>query len=376
MTGAADTGVEFARVGLRTRTLRTGWRAADLHGAEVVVINTASRAAAVQVAYAAVRQTVERLSEAGAGVIYKKVDSTLRGPLGAELDAALDACGLSLAVVCPAFPAVGRTLMEGVLLVDGVPVAQGAAGHDPITPVRASHLPTLLAGQTRRPVHAIARPPAGYSCAGLAAQWQSLLPEGGIVVVDAGDERDLAQIAEAAQALSRPPLLVGSAGLARFVAANLVQRQKRRVLVLCGSLHPQARAQVRALQAQPLGEAVTILTTPPDRTPSAAQQPSRALAQTAADWLAEHAAAGVVVTGVVVTGVIVTGGDTLDALLTTLDAAGMDLEQPPAPEVMTGVALGRVAGGPWAGLRIVSKAGGFGPVDALVQAVRSLQSSV
>ena len=65
-----------------------------------------------------------------------------------------------------------------------------------------------------------------------------------------------------------------------------------------------------------------------------------------------------------------TGGDTLDALLAALDAGGIDLEQALAP----GIALGRIAGGPWAGLRIASKAGGFGDVDALVQAARRLHT--
>ena len=328
-------------------------------GAEVVAVDTQSRAAAPAAAYAAVHQTVERLEEAGATIVYKKIDSTLRGPLGAELDAALDACGLPLAVVCPAFPAQGRTLIDGVLLVDGVPVAQGAAGHDPITPVQESHLPTLLARQTRRPIYAM-RPCRDDESDVLAAQWRALLPEGGIAVVDAGDDLDLAQIAQAAQVMEQPPLLVGSAGLARFVAEGLAGGQQRHVLVLCGSIHPQARAQVAALRAQPPGEAVTVLTTPADRTPDAAQ-PAQVLAQAAADWLADHPAAGVVVTG----------GDTLDALLAALDAVGLDLEGPLAP----GIALGRIAGGPWAGLRVVSKAGGFGAADALVQAVRHLQSS-
>ncbi len=380
LTGAADTGVEFARAGWRTRVLRRGWQPADLRGAEVAVIDTASRADSAAAAYAAVRRAAERLQEAGCTILYKKVDSTLRGQIGAELDAVLDtvldavphACGLPLAILCPAFPAQGRTLIGGVLRVDGVPAAQSAAGGDPRTPVHESHLPTLLASQTRRRIYAIERPPAGYACAALAAQWQALLPEGGIAVVDAGDEDDLAQIAQAAQLMAysaageqkgvqegqRGLVLAGSAGLARFVAANMAGERRPHVLIVCGSLHPKARAQLRALQEQPEGIAVHILATPEARTAGAAQQPVQGLAQEAAGWLTSHA----------VCGVIVTGGDTLDALLAALDAGGIDLEQALAP----GIALGRIGGGPWAGLRIASKAGGFGDVNALVQAVRHL----
>lgn len=368
LTGAADAGVEFARAGWRTRVLRRNWQPGDWRGAEVVVVDTASRAQDAAAAYAAVRHETERLLEAGAAIVYKKVDSTLRGQIGAELDATLDACGLPLAVLCPAFPAQGRTLIGGVLQVAGVPAAQSAAGSDPLTPIRESHLPTLLASRTQRSVHAITRPPTGYTYTTLAAEWRALLPGGGVLVVDAGDDHDLAQIAEAAHFMAQSasgdraeqptPLLAGSAGLARFVARSLAQARRPQVLVVCGSLHPTARAQVRALHEQVYDDTVQVLTTPAERAPDALQQPSRLLAQAAAAWLAAHAAAGVVVTG----------GDTLEALLAALDAGGIDLERALAP----GIALGRVAGGPWAGLRIVSKAGGFGAADALLQAARHL----
>lgn len=376
LTGAADTGVEFARAGWRTRVLRRDWQTADLRGAQVAVIDTASRSASTAAAYAAVRQAAEQIQEAGWAIIYKKVDSTLRGPIGAEIDAALDALhntgGLPLAILCPAFPAQGRTLIGGVLRVDGVPVAHSAVGSDPLTPVHESHLPTLLASQTQRRIHAIERPPSGYTGTALAAQWQALLPEGGVLVIDAGDDADLTQIAEAAQLMTsftteerQPrPLLAGSAGLARFVAGSLARARTCSsgppVLVVCGSLHPKARAQMRALQEQPNGIPVHVLATPEARTANAFQESAETLAQQAANWLASHA----------VCGLVVTGGDTLDALLAALDAGGIDLEQALAP----GIALGRIAGGPWAGLRIASKAGGFGDVDALVQAARRLHT--
>jgi uncharacterized protein YgbK (DUF1537 family) len=387
MTGAADTGIEFAQAGWRTRALRQAWQAADLRGAEVVVVDTGSRALAAAAAYAAVRRTAAHLAEAGAIIVYKKIDSTLRGHLGVELDAALDACGLSLAVVCPAFPAAGRTLREGVLHVQGVALAQSAEGRDPITPVQESHLPTLLARQTRRPVLHWSRL--------LATGELPPLPSTGVLVVDALEEDDLARIARAALAAPQPALLAGSAGLARPLAAQMehaappsgqatggelpagaasevvgpIARSAGAsapdgpapILVVCGSLHPAARAQVRAVQAQ-CGGAVTVLATP--ETPAAAagsQAAAQALAQSALAALQAHSAAAIVATG----------GDTLESLLAALGAQGVDLERALAP----GVPLGRIAGGPWTGLPIVSKAGGFGAPDTLVQAVLCLRGA-
>ncbi len=366
LTGAGDAGVQFAAAGMRTRTLRDDWAPTHLAGAEVVVVDTASRGLTAADAYRRVRAAAARLREAAVQVVYKKVDSTLRGPLGAEIDAAMDACRPTLALVCPAYPAQGRTLVDGVLLVGGVPVAKTPAAADPQAPVQESHVPTLLTRQMRRPVQWLQRPAAGYSGTHLVAKLLALKEgyddAGGIVVCDAQDDEDLAAIVLAAHSLevssAHPPLLIGSAGMARPLAARLAQRMKgldTNVLVLCGSLHPAARVQVHQVELANNPQ-VTILTTPAQ--PGFHPDPAGALAAEAQAWLAEHAASGIVVTG----------GDTLGALLRALEAHGVDLEQEAAP----GIPLGRIAGGPWAGLRIISKAGGFGGPNALVDAVQLL----
>src|SRR5436189_274140 len=84
-------------------------------------------------------------------VWYKKIDSTLRGNLGSELDALLDTLGQPCALVCPAFPAHGRGLLDGRLM--------GA-------PVQPVHLPSLLAHQSQRAVAALPLAPvrAGSEC--------------------------------------------------------------------------------------------------------------------------------------------------------------------------------------------------------------------
>jgi uncharacterized protein YgbK (DUF1537 family) len=217
-----------------------------------------------------------------------------------------------------------------------------------------------------------------------------------VIVIDALDENDLALIVQAALAAPQPLLLAGSAGLARPLAAQMAQAAGKSpvgrsgcptwaahvegeavgqvarpteavppdgsapVLVVCGSLHPAARAQVRAVQEHCRG-AVALLTTPVTPAAAAPQQAAQALAQAAVSWMQKHAVAGIVATG----------GDTWESLLAVLGAQGVDLERSLAP----GVPLGRVAGGPWAGLRIVSKAGGFGAPDALVHAVRCLSGA-
>lgn len=277
LTGAGDTGVQFARAGLRTRALIGAWSVHAVQGADVVVINTESRALEPEEAYERIARTAAELRAAGAIPIYKKIDSTMRGRVGAELDALLDMFGLDMAIVSPAFPDNGRTLIGGYLLVSGQPVARTAIGRDPVAPVRESHVPTLLASQTRRSVRHIGlqvvEAGAERLCTALGAARQ---PGGSVVVIDAVSDGDLEVIVEAASMLENGSfvthagsvangrkggvVLVGSAGLARPLARRLraglrrhlgTSREARRiVLVVVGSVNPVSREQLAWLTSQ------------------------------------------------------------------------------------------------------------------------------
>lgn len=144
-----------------------------------------------------------------------------------------------VAVVCPAFPAVGRTLVDGILLVHGVPVAQTAVGRDPVTPVRESHVPTLLDAPL-----VVLDPRADD--AELAA---ALRGRGPVVVVDARDEADLDRVARAVLALGNQAVAVGSAGLAAHLARRWRPLPRGPVLVVVSSLHDASRGQAELLAA-------------------------------------------------------------------------------------------------------------------------------
>ena len=124
LTGSGDTAVQFVRAGWSTHLSIGGADEAlagpATAGVEVLAVTTNSRALASEAAAAVVRDNVRRLRAAGVTRLYKKVDSTLRGAFKAEVDAAREAWGAdAIAVVCPAFPATGRTVEDGVLMVGG-----------------------------------------------------------------------------------------------------------------------------------------------------------------------------------------------------------------------------------------------------------------
>ena len=137
-TGALDTGIQFAREGTKTCVaIGTGGTLAQRSSFPVVVIDSETRHLPHIEAYETVCKLVNEARAAGVEYIYKKTESALRGCVGAELTAALDAWpeAEELAFV-PAFPKMRRTTKDGVQYIDGVPVSESAFGRDPFEPVR------------------------------------------------------------------------------------------------------------------------------------------------------------------------------------------------------------------------------------------------
>lgn len=388
LTGSGDTAVQFVRAGWSTHLSIGGADEAlagpATAGVEVLAVTTHSRALPAADAARVIEQNVRQLRAAGVSRLYKKVDSTLRGAFKAEIDAARDAWGPdTVAVICPAFPATGRTVEHGVLLVNGKPVTETSAATDPVTPVTESHIPTLLGC-----AHVAAQD--GDTPDTLAAR---IRQAGNTVVVDASTDADLERLARAIGLLGVHALPVGAGGLAVPLARVWAGAdQTAPVVVVVTSQHSAARAQAAALQAsgadswtpslaqladdaawlawsQPLlqahakapAEAGTVLLLAPEGQLEGldSEKVADRLGSLAAQLIATSRAAGVVATG----------GDGARSVLVALNASGIAL----VDEVMGGVPLGTLTGGTAAGLPVVTKAGGFGTEDVLVRAVRAIR---
>ena len=98
--------------------------------------NTQSRTLAPAAAAARVRAALAPVAGGSAEIVLKKVDTGLRGPLGAEIDAAMDALAIDEAFVLPAIPDVGRTTEAGIQLIEGVPANETPFARDPQNPVQ------------------------------------------------------------------------------------------------------------------------------------------------------------------------------------------------------------------------------------------------
>src|SRR5690606_13815008 len=377
LTGSGDTAVQFVRVGWRTQLSvgRATQALADpcASRAEVIAVTTHSRALSADEAGRVVSEDVAALRAAGIKRLYKKVDSTLRGPFLAEIDAARRAWrDDAIAVVCPAFPATGCSLQEGVLYVEGRPVTETSAATDPVTPVNESHVPTLLAA-------AHVGQESGESAAALAARIEAA---GEIVVVDATNDEEMDKLARAIALLGERALPVGSGGLAAPLARLWAEADSQgAVVVVVTSQHSSARAQadsvadsgaqVWAPTLQELAnepswksycqEAVEMARQAAPKSIWLLKAPEGSLPELDSDAVAARLGelAARLVVECEAAGVVATGGDGASAVLDALGAGGIAL----VDEVTGGMPLGTLTGGPVAGLPVVTKAGGFGSPD-------------
>jgi uncharacterized protein YgbK (DUF1537 family) len=377
LTGAADTGVQLVRAGYRTAVL---FGASETLGFDAVALDTDSRA--MSAGFAAKRVVEAARAVRHARLVYKKLDSTLRGNVAAELAAAFGAAGRERAIVAPAFPAAGRTTVAGNQLVHGVPVDETEMRNDPQTPVREAHVPTLLEG-------------AFASVGTLGADdladpelVRRTLEESECVVVDAERDDDLETLVRAVPDPAGA-LWVGSAGLAlalgsvypgpRARDAGEQRAPARPVLVVVGSMSGVAREQARRL-VEEYGD-VAVEAGLPDASENAVAVAADALSRGTCAVVhspeEKDASGGSALDplGEIVArlseeerfeGLVLTGGATAVGVARRLGASGILL----GGEVEAGVPIGTLIGpNPYP---VVTKAGGFGEQDTLLRAVKAL----
>ena len=395
LTGALDTALQFRKAGKQTIvSTRPGvWPS----GGSVVALSTETRHVPAASAAASVTAAFRTLPGGTSARIYKKTDSLLRGNIGAELRALCNASGSGPLVFAPAYPTGGRTTIDGTHRLEGVPVAEAAPGQDPVTPVRESHIPSLLrdsAGLKAEwvPLDVVRGDGEGFVDALARAQGNGV----DVVVPDVETDDDLRAIASALRSSAAGRISAGSAGLAEYLARPYQASIKsedpgRSVFVAAVVGTPSAHTKVQVERALGTGFArrmrirsgadieAAIRETCPDRRSDrlvifdttlegAAPRPEERLRQLrrvgdlcraigdAADQ----------------PGLILTGGDTARAALDALEVDAIEV----LGEIEWGVPGGHALRGTRRVASVVTKGGNMGGPDALTTAFRCLSSRV
>jgi D-threonate/D-erythronate kinase len=142
LTGAAEIGAIGWRHGLRAEILRDGEPSGE---ADLVCVDTDSRSCMPEVAGKRAAAAAGMLQAAGARWIYKKVDSVLRGNVTPEIEAILKQLGLNRALLLPANPELGRTIVGGEYFIHGQPLHLTEFASDPEYPRHSARVLGLLA---------------------------------------------------------------------------------------------------------------------------------------------------------------------------------------------------------------------------------------
>jgi uncharacterized protein YgbK (DUF1537 family) len=287
-----------------------------------------------------VEQAIAPFAGADGLILFKKVDSAGRGHIGAETMAALRASGSALALVAPGFPAAGRTVVHGVL-------------HVRDSAEQNTSLPLLKLFNSVDEPH-IELLPFGTESHLQQAILGALSRGARVLLCDAETQDDLVRLATAAHRLPERILWTGSAGLARAIASImprhdlLLQRDQTwhegRILIFVGTDHPVTQRQIEHLHRK---ARIT-----------SAQIHSINWNKGSADGVRSEFAHGPV------SALIVTGGDTAAFVLAQLNARAIRL----IGELAPGVPWGFIEGGIADGCAVVTKSGGFGEQETLVEA--------
>lgn len=220
LTGAADTAQYFSDGALPVRIVLPGTNLDQSESREpVLVYDTESREETLAIAANRMKRAIQQMLTWNPSLtrIYKKVDSTLRGNIGAEIETTLLELGRELAILAPAFPAHGRTVVGGVLLVDGVPVDETAFAQDPRHPMATAAIAELVRQTTtsldvhQMSLEALRKGPREVE------RLLSSMSIPAVVIVDAKTTADLHILAAAVHNRTNC-LPCGSAGLAESLA--------------------------------------------------------------------------------------------------------------------------------------------------------------
>ena len=242
-TGALDTGVQFTKVGIETKVIVNTELDLDQNSdVEVLVLNAETRHLEKEQAYSIIYQLIKTAEKAKIPFIYKKTDSALRGNIGSELTAVLDASGCPILSFIPAFPSMDRITKDGIQYINSVPVSESVFGKDPFEPVKYNSVKEIIQSQSPVCVNEIKE-----------TVYRNQEMQEGISVYDATSERSLVEVAEYLKKNGKYHLIAGCAGFAALLPELLGIKGRpemskpffSKLIVICGSVNPITREQLR-----------------------------------------------------------------------------------------------------------------------------------
>ncbi|MGO1818110.1 MAG: four-carbon acid sugar kinase family protein [Senegalia sp. (in: firmicutes)] len=421
LTGANATGVLIARQGYKAATLLdSGDYSEEKHKEfDVISITTDSRAIEAKRAYTRVKDIVNIFKDKDVRLISKRIDSTVRGNIGAEIDAVLDTLDNDeIVIMVPAFPSSERVAIGGFLMVDSIPLEQTDVAKDPKTPIRTSFVPKLVEDQSKYDIATIS---LDKVLKGDKAVTDEILKHKKnnkrIIIIDATTDKDIETIARASK---NSKLNIVAADPGPFTSAltkELLGEAKlspgKKIMLTIGSVTNLTRRQIEyfKLKYDPLlvfvnceklvyeesrkeeidrvvnylidnldaYSAIGVITTNEEKEVLDLRQIAKDV-NVSEDDISQRISTGLaIITRTVmdktenkIGGLYTSGGDVTVAVSHVLGAVGIEVKD----EILPLAVYGRIIEGKYPNTPIVTKGGLVGEEDALIRCVDYLHTKI
>jgi D-threonate/D-erythronate kinase len=421
LTGANATSVLLAKDGYKACTFirLEAYSEQDSADFNIISISTDSRAIARDDAYERVTNVTKFFRDKNIKFFTKRIDSTLRGNIGAEVDAVLDNLDQdTIAILVSSFPSSGRVTIGGYLMVNSVPLEKTDVAKDPKTPVHTSCVQSLVSEQSKYKVGFIA---LDRVFKGAKALKQNIIDEKAkgnkIIIIDATTNEDIDIIAKAVMMTGLSVVAVDPGPFTAALVKELVPKPAksggRKVLLTVGSVSNLTRKQIDELRMRhnPLlvhvnsrnliyddthateivrvtqrllnemneFEVIGMITTSSEDEVLDLSVIAKGLyitedevAQRISDGLAEITKLVLQQSGTNIGGLYTSGGDVTVAVCKKLEAAGIAVKD----EVLPLAAYGRIVKGRYGNMPIITKGGLVGEPNALTKCVDYLLTKI
>lgn len=415
LTGANDTALQFAKRNMKS-CVKINFVADDFEtDKDVIVIDSDSRDLAVQEAYTKVKNICEAIKKYKARCIYKKIDSTLRGNIGAEIKAVDDVFKPELVIIAPAYPINRRITVGGYHLLDGIPLELTEIANSPKTPVKESYIPNILKQQAAdKKVGVLDFLTVKKDSEAVKAKLDEFLNKGiNWIVCDIVEEKNFMTVMDAVKSFKNI-LWVGSAGMADYITyfynwigeEKFMQRYRSGPVLICaGSVSHTTQEQIQTvleyedinflkIDIPKILEDEQYITVYIDRLKTLAKQDKNILIVTALndDDVKEAIEAGrkynlsgkqvseriaTIMAQIVggldlhnLAGMVLTGGDIAVHICKSIGADSIEI----ISEIDTAIPLGYIQGKNIDKLFVVTKAGAFGKPDAFIKSIKAIKN--
>ena len=415
LTGSNATCSLFKKIGLRAASILK-LQSDRNYDVDVISYSTASRGLDKEEAYKKVSEAIKILKSRDILVYNKRIDSTLRGNIGAEINAMLDNLENDrIAVVVPAYPDSGRIVVNKTMLVNGVLLENSDAGKDPKTPIKTSCVEYLVQKDIKYSSTYFTLSDIVQPIEEIAKKIQEAIKKSRILIFDAVNNEDIIKISKAVIQSEINIVTVDPGPFTLYYSRELQKKNhlEKKILMVIGSVTPTTKKQIEyILQEEDIflvkmkiedffekescskeiervisfikkgisNYNLFLVTTSPigDEEKADLQKLAKNL-NTTVEEISKIIANTLTETVVKILketekfeGIYSSGGDITIALLEKLKAIGVEIRE----EVIPLAAYGRIIGGDFPDLKLVSKGGMVGDEKTIKLCLHKIKNDI